>query len=66
MADARAEQPGQEGFTAQILREATTSGTTEEPPPPGEPQSAAFPRGGAGADADDEPGDDERDSDRPG
>jgi hypothetical protein len=57
--DERDERPDQEGFTAQIIREATVSGTPDEPPPPGEPQSAAFPRGGAGADGDDEPGEDE-------
>lgn len=61
--DERDERPGQEGFVSDILREATVSGTPDEPPPPEEPQSAAFPRGGAGADADDEPGDAERDGD---
>jgi hypothetical protein len=57
--DERDERPGREGFVTDILREASASGTPDEPPLPGEPQSAAFPRGGAG-DTDDEPGDDDR------
>jgi hypothetical protein len=56
MPDERNERPGQEGFTADILREATASGTPDEPSPPEEPQGAALPRG---ADAEDDRGADE-------
>jgi hypothetical protein len=61
--DERDDRPGQEGFVTDILREATVSGTPDEPPPPEDPQSAALPRGGAGAGPHEEPGEDEGDRD---
>jgi hypothetical protein len=35
-----------DGFVADLLREATLTGTGDDPPPPAEPQAAAFPRRG--------------------
>lgn len=54
MGDERAEQPGhgQEGFVENVLRDATTTG--DDPAPPDEPQAAAMPRRGDGADEDEE------------
>jgi len=47
--------PGSEGFTANILREATLTGTADDPPPPEEPQGSGFPRRGDDSDDADDP-----------
>jgi hypothetical protein len=60
MADERDDRPGAEGFTADILREATASGTPDEPPPPDQPQGVAFPRRNDDADAESGADDDRR------
>jgi hypothetical protein len=53
--------PGEEGFIASLLREATITGTGDDPaPPPEEPQAAGLPGARPDGDtADDDTADDE-------
>ena len=47
MAADNREEPGQEGFITDLLRDVTITGTGDDPaPPPEEPQGAGFPRRG--------------------